>query len=229
MIAWRIACLLFGLACGPVLAQTTATPVPAPLPDLGRLFYTPAEREQLERERERPRVVTAAPEAPEQLRINGYIARTGKPALPVVNGRVLEPGAALSGMRISGRADGRVRITPETGPAREARAGQTVDIASGETIEWFDLPNRKRSGAASGALPQPFVSGTAPVKADDARPPRVIKAKRGRRGQGRRNKTVAAPAAKAEVPAAPAPVPRAPRAAPAPSIPPPVSAPPVRP
>ncbi len=165
----------------PALAQERAA---AAAPELGRLFFSASQREQLERDRDRPTAVAAEIVAPERLVISGLIARPNGPPLPVINGRVLSPGEDLSGLKITGLADGRVRITRSDGQSRLARPGQTVDLTTGEVGELYDLPGRRAAAAREVALPMPFGSGFAERAAAQ---PKVksIKAKKPRRAGGR--------------------------------------------
>jgi hypothetical protein len=224
--------LCVACAMGVAHAQP-ATTAPAPKadaqPELGRLFYSAAEREERERERAAPkaREQAAAPDLPAQVRINGYIARTGRTSLPVVDGKVLEAGASLSGLRISGGRDGRVRVSTDGGPTHSARPGQTLEIASGETTEWYDQAGRRRAAAAAPALPLPYTSGNLPG-AEPTQPKTAAKPRKPRRGHTRRHRAgdAATPAQPPAIPTAPT---VKPAAAPAPAIPAPAPAPLVKP
>ena len=220
------AALLFLCAWAALAQERTA----ATAPELGRLFFSAAEREQLERERGRPAAVAADIVAPERLVISGLIARPNGPPLPVINGRVLAPGEDLSGLKITGLADGRVRITRSDGQVRLARPGQTVDLTTGEVGEIYDLPGRRAAAAREVGLPMPFGSGFVERAVPEAKV-RAIKAKKPRRASGRGKsaggpKPVATPKA-APKPAMTKPVPQI---APAgPMLPPPIATPGPRP
>ena len=184
-------------------------------PALGRLFFSAAERAKLEQDRgrlpDRPN-----PETPRSIGVTGLITRPGAPALPVINGKVVFPGDNPSGLRISGRADGRVLITPPDGPGRTAKPGQYLDLETGEIRERFELPGRRDARLPQPSLHTPYVTGTL-QKVEAAPAPQVKKARRPRRGIARRS---AAPPPR---PPAEAPAPQAPRVAPpnaaAPAIP----------
>ena len=220
--------VLAWLMCGPASAQVPDGGNRA-APELGRLFFSAAERERLERERNLPLAAAqpAGPAAPERVVISGLISRTGRPPLPVINGRILAPGEDLSGLRVSGQADGRVRISRANGPAILARPGQTVDLATGETWELFDLPGRRATEKPEVALPVTFGSGYVPRAAAPAKQG-VVKAKKPRRSGSRGAKTARPKGAQVEK-AAPTIQARAPVAAPGPAIPAAAPAAPVRP
>ena len=214
--------LLCAFAC-PAFAQERAT---AAAPELGRLFFSASEREQLERDRDRPAAVAAEIGAPEKLVISGLIARPNGPPLPVINGRVLAPGEDLSGLKITGLADGRVRITRSDGQSRLASPGQTVDLTTGEVGELYDLPGRRAAAAREVALPMPFGSGFAERAA--AQPEvRTSKAKKPRRTGGRGKSAGGPKPATIRKPAATPPVAKpVPQIAPAgPVLPPPIATP----
>ena len=198
----------------------------AAAPELGRLFFSASERERLERERDRPAAVAADVIAPERLVISGLIARPDGPPLPVINGRVLAPGENLSGLKITGLADGSVRITRSDGQSRLARPGQTVDLTTGEVGEIYDLPGRRAAATREVGLPMPFGSGFVERAAPEPKV-RTIKAKKPRRASGR-SKAAGGPKPAVAPKPAPAPVMTKPvqQVAPAgPVLPPPIATP----
>jgi hypothetical protein len=220
----RIAAICAVLAVFSALPARAQTGAGHSAPELGRLFFSPAEREALEYERQHPsQAAGSAPEAPARIAVDGMISRPGRPAIPIVNGRVIAPGESLSGLRISGRADGSVSIATDGSSARLAKPGQTVDLTTGDITELYDLQGRRRANQLAPALPLPYTSGNG-EKVEQATPTRVIKAKKPRRHAVRRSSasSKAPPLPKTPPPAAQAPVPT--RGAPAPAIP---AAPPV--
>ena len=195
-----------------------AQPSPGPAPELGRLFFAPTERADIERDRGKPSREPAAVEGPESVTVNGVITRRGAPAVPLINGRALARGESLSGLTITGLADGRVRVTRNAdGKSGLARPGQTVDLATGEVREPFDVAdNRKRDALPPQSLP--YTSGVpAPVaeKATAGKPVKTRRPRRAKRSSGKTPAAPPAPPARAEAPAAPVP----PMSAPAPGIP----------
>ncbi len=172
-------------AQGGAAAAVAAATAPAPAPELGKLFFSAPEREQLERERNRERPPAAAEIAgPQKVIVSGLISGPGGTPIPVINGRVLAPGQDLSGLKITGLADGRVRITRSDGKSSLAKPGQTVDLSTGEVGEIYDLPGRRGSVTREAGLPVTFGSGFAERAAAEAKV-KAIKAKRPRRAGGR--------------------------------------------
>ena len=220
MVAALLSCVLLScvlLSC--VLLVSTASGqerVPNAAPELGQLFFSRAEREVLERERGRAPPDKPMPDAPQLVKVDGLIMRPGQASLPVVNGRVVFPGDNPSGLRISGRSDGRVLIAPPEGPARLARPGQTVDLVTGDVREMYELPGRRQARRTEVPLPVPYTTGTAP-KAEPATAVQVKKAQRPRRAAGKRGATP--PPKRAGDTPPPVPQRVAPANAPAPAIP----------
>jgi hypothetical protein len=102
----------------PVLAATLLAAQLAGLPalaaDVGRLFYTPAQRAQLEAARTRP---AGAPQpaastpaaAPAPVRFDGVVVRSDGPGTRWVNGRAEVGSGSVAGLKPGQvRADGRV-------------------------------------------------------------------------------------------------------------------------
>lgn len=184
-------------------------------PELGRLFFTAAERERLEQDRGRV-PDKPNPDTPQSVSVSGLIARSGQPSLPVINGKVVFPGDNPSGLRIRGSADGRVTITPPDGPGRVAKPGQSVDLVTGEIREMFELPGQREARKAEIPLHTPYITGTLP-KAGAAPVPHLKKAKRPKRGKAKRG---AGPPPKPKPDSTPPPAPKvAPPSAAAPAIP----------
>lgn len=192
-------------------------------PELGRLFFSAPERDQLERERNRQRPPPAAEiVGPQKVIISGLISGPGGTPIPVINGRVLTPGQDLSGLKITGLADGRVRITRSDGQSTLAKPGQTVDLTTGEVGEIYDLPGRRSAVTREAGLPVTFGSGFAERATPEAKV-KATKAKRPRRASGR-GKASGGP--KPATPAKPAIAkPASPAAPGGPILPPPMAAP----
>ncbi|HMM74291.1 MAG TPA: hypothetical protein PJ986_01195 [Gammaproteobacteria bacterium] len=127
----------------------------APARDLGRLFFTPEERAQLDAARRAPPVAAAdeatepaappelAPDAPRAaasppLTVNGLVRRAHGPSTAWINGAPGTPGELVQddGRRLRigqdavelGAAAGRARVKP----------GQTYDPAAGRVVESFE-------------------------------------------------------------------------------------------
>ena len=103
--------------------------------ELGRLFFTPEQREALDARRrarlpDRPNVVVASPTT----RIDGYVKRSEGKSTVWVDGEALPDGTQPEGLRLR-RGDDPSRVTViigEDGRRIDLRVGQTIDRASGE-------------------------------------------------------------------------------------------------
>jgi hypothetical protein len=104
--------------------------------EMGRLFLTPEQRETLDARRRAkvPDKPGAAPAAP-VTRIDGYVQRSGGKSTIWVNGEAQAEGAAQTNARIQPSSGGETSVTVPVGEdarSARARAGQTVDSATGE-------------------------------------------------------------------------------------------------
>jgi hypothetical protein len=79
----RIARSAFAALCA---AASIALPVPALADDLGRLFFTPQERQELDRRRANNIVDREAPAAESLVTVNGQVTRSGGKTTTWVNG-----------------------------------------------------------------------------------------------------------------------------------------------
>lgn len=204
--------ILLTICAGALLSATPVDAQQFTAPPLGRLFYSPEERARLDQRRgvAEQQVV----ESPNVVAISGVIMRDGGQPIPVIGGRLLPAGETLSGLRIAGLTDGRVRITQPNGQSVTAKPGQTVDLASGQATDNYELPG-KRDPRAS-ALPAAFGSGT--LIAPAARPAAAKAAKKAKRPTQRRGK--AGPnTSPGKAPPIIAPPPPGQKQAPAPAIP----------
>ena len=103
--------------------------------ELGRLFFTPEQRDALDARRrarlpDRPNVVVASPTT----RIDGYVKRSEGKSTVWVDGEALPDGTQPEGLRLR-RGDDPSRVTVilgEDGRRIDLRVGQTADRASGE-------------------------------------------------------------------------------------------------
>ncbi len=98
--------------------------------DLGRLFFTPQQREDLDRRRltnAQENVITVE----SVLTVDGRVSRTGAPSTTWINGVPQEDGKG-------GRDAAEVVIQPTEGePQARVRVGQTLDRVRGEVREGF--------------------------------------------------------------------------------------------
>jgi hypothetical protein len=102
--------------------------------ELGRLFFTPEQREALDARRkarvpDRP----AAPVASPTTRLDGYVQRSGGRSTVFINGEPVPEGSSEAPRIDSGRADGRIPIRVGEGGARfPLKPGEILDRSSGE-------------------------------------------------------------------------------------------------
>lgn len=186
--------LLLALA----LAGVTGNAVAAEA--IGRLFFTPAERAQLDNARvqkQRPATKTEEPteQAPPQtLTYSGMVRRSDGRAVLWLNDRPVDAKEAMSSLSVSGvvRSDGAVVVrVPQSGKTVDLKVGQSVELGSGAVAERgargvtpsaptakpAPEPERapadadRKDGAAPGAPPPP-APGPAAQASEPPRPPR---------------------------------------------------------
>jgi len=116
--------LVLGAAAGPCAAQ-----------ELGRLFFTPEQRAELDARRrarvpDKPAAVVASPTT----RLDGYVKRSGAPSTVWLNGEPLPEGPGQAPRIGTGsRSEGRVAVTVGDSGARIGlKPGEVLDLGSGE-------------------------------------------------------------------------------------------------
>lgn len=142
---------------------------------LGRLFYTPAQRAQLDALRSQKNVAPPVQETkepvavPETVTYGGVVRRSDGKSTVWLNNRVVNDGKPLDDLSISSRVrpDHRVTIRlPQAPGSVELKVGQSIDVQSGAVME----PYARRGSEAGG--PAPRASQTRPSAAsalDNAR------------------------------------------------------------
>lgn len=104
--------------------------------DLGRLFFTPEQREALDARRKArvPDQRAAAPAvASPTTRLDGYVQRSGGRSTVFINGEPVPEGAAEAPRLDTQRGDGRIPIPVGEGGARfPLKPGEVLDRGSGE-------------------------------------------------------------------------------------------------
>jgi hypothetical protein len=169
------------------LLVAASAPAPAVEPKLGRLFFTPEQRAQLDAARaERARGAPVAeaseeaPQVPEVVTYSGLIRRNDGRTTIWINNRVLDEGV-VGGPQISGRVrpDGALVLqVPQSGRGVELKVGQSVELLTGSIAEGY--ARRAPSGpegkpapkSASEAKPATGpLSETKPPSAPRAKPP----------------------------------------------------------
>lgn len=149
-------------AAGEAAQPEAAAPARVAQP-LGRLFFTPPERAQLDTARSQKRVLQAAPEqpaaAPPQIvTYGGIVRRSDGKALLWLNNQLVEEKEAISSLNMRGRVrpDGTVTIqVPDSTSSIDVRVGQSLEIHSGKVAE-------SRRPAPEQAPPAPVAKPTAP-------------------------------------------------------------------
>lgn len=132
-----------------LLALLLLLPGMAGAEPLGRLFYSPAQRAQLDAERNRPNPVVV-PETPAEpvrvppaLTYSGVVQRNDGKATLWINNRIVPQGEALSGVAVVGRVrrDGAIRLQlPQSNAAVDLKVGQTLQVDSGTVAEGYARP-----------------------------------------------------------------------------------------
>ncbi len=159
-----------------------------PVQPIGRLFFTPSERAQLDMARIQkkppPDAVAAAatPEAPplpQTVTYGGIVRRSDGKAMLWINNRLVEEKEALTGLNLKGRVrpDGAVTVqVPNTGGSINVKVGQSVELQTGKVGEARkpepkppaeDTPATVTQGNP-GAAPPPAQSEAAPPAAPAA-------------------------------------------------------------
>ena len=154
-----------------VLAALAAPAAPAAEP-LGRLFYPPTQRAQLDTarsQRSRATVTTeqeAAAPVPEVVTYDGVVRRSDGRTTVWINNRAINDGKGPDGLPVTSRVrpDGSVRLgIARTDRSVDLKVGQSVEIVSGTIAEPY-------SRARSIARPPHSPAASGP-KADSAQSP----------------------------------------------------------
>lgn len=146
---------------------------------LGRLFFTPDERAQLDvaRTQKKPTQLAsteeappAAPPPPQIVTYGGIVRRSDGRAMLWINNQLVDEKDALSALNVKGRvrADGAVTIqVPQSTATIDVKVGQSVEVHSGKVAE------TRRADPEAKAPPsdaKPSASDAKP-SAVDAKPP----------------------------------------------------------
>jgi hypothetical protein len=111
-----------------------AIALPAAGQELGRLFFTPDQRDQLDARRKArvPDKPAAPVVASPTTRLDGYVKRSGGPSTVFINGEPT-PEASSDAGRIGAAPDGRTPIAVGEGGGRRAlKPGEVLDRGTGE-------------------------------------------------------------------------------------------------
>ena len=109
---------------------------PASAQQLGRLFFTPEQRDALDARRKARLPDKPAASAPlRSTRVDGYVLRSGGKTTVWVNGEAIPQGSRADEMRALVRGDAPGRASVSVGESRqrvELKIGATLDHGSGE-------------------------------------------------------------------------------------------------
>ena len=120
----RLAAATLVCAMLPALAQAQ---------ELGRLFFTPEQRANLDlRRKARMPDRPAAPVAAPTTRVDGYVKRSGGPSTVWINGEALGESAAEAPRIDTSRERGAVSVNVEGGGRVRLKPGETLDRGNGE-------------------------------------------------------------------------------------------------
>lgn len=150
--------LVFAIAAG---AAGAAEP-------LGRLFFTPAQRAQLDAARsQKARAPLAANKeestpAPEVVTYRGLVRRSDGKTTVWINDRAIDDGRIASGIQLNGRVrpDGSIVLeVPQTERSVRLKVGQSVEVLSGAIAEPYRrTPATPKSAPAGTAGGKPAVT-----------------------------------------------------------------------
>jgi hypothetical protein len=139
---------------------------------LGRLFFTPPQRAQLDVARSQKSRVTLASEnqqeaapAPEIITYSGVVRRSDGRSTILINNKPVSDGQAINGVPLSGSigANGTVTLRmPQSDRPVELKVGQSLEIVSGTIEEPF---------SRSATAPQPAGPESAAGKPVPGKPP----------------------------------------------------------
>ena len=180
-------------------AQRATATGPVAAAPLGRLFFTPSERAQLDIARSQKKAPTEAaapppepPPLPQTVTYGGIVRRSDGKAMLWINNRLVEEKDALSGLNLKGRVrpDGAVTLqVPQTGGSINVKVGQSVELQTGRIGEarrpepepkpQADDASTSASDAKSGApAAPPAAAAPATPPATGAKPPEPPTAER---------------------------------------------------
>lgn len=120
-------CLLASAACPAAVAEEA----------LGRLFFSPERRQQLDRQRELNVLDKQQPPADPTLTIDGVVARSSGKRTAWVNGSPQHEDEQWTGLAVTPRHGDPGKVLVETSDltAARARVGQTVNRNTGDSVD----------------------------------------------------------------------------------------------
>lgn len=157
-----------------LLALSFVAPTLGTAQPLGRLFFTPAERRQLDTvrtEKGRPSGTAnqvSPASSPDVLTFDGWVRRSDGKTTVWINGRAINDEKVPDGLPITGRIrpDGSVRVgTSQADRPLDIKVGQSVDMALGAITEPYGRPSGLRESSGARAPSEPVSGAAAPVPA----------------------------------------------------------------
>ena len=133
-------------------------PVAAQENRLGRLFFTPEERQRFDQRRD---MQSNSSGAPQTVMVNGVIVRPGMAPILFLDGKEVRQGEGPAGVRLAPQANQSIQMQADGGPAISARAGQIVDLSSGRTIDNYQLATPPLPTGVSESQPAVEAEGAA--------------------------------------------------------------------
>ena len=97
---------------------------------LGRLFFTPQERAQLEQQRHAPKSREQAAGS-ESVSVSGVVVRGGGRAVVWLNGKPVDAQGGAPAARVQRDAPASMDLRSQAGRQVRAKVGETVDLATG--------------------------------------------------------------------------------------------------
>jgi hypothetical protein len=128
-------------------ALALLTPITAHAQSLGRFFFTPAERAELDSNRVQkkqtpapPAIAEARPESarlPQTVTYEGIVRRSDGRSMLWMNDHMAEEKEALAGLNLRGKvnADGTVLLDIPGGPDIQMKVGQSVQLHTRKVVE----------------------------------------------------------------------------------------------
>ena len=119
---------------GPMAMALVLIAIPCKAQELGRLFFTPDQREALDARRKArvPDKPTAPTSASPTTRLDGYVQRSGGRSTVFINGEPVPEGSAEAPRVDPGSGDGRLSIGVGEGARRPLKPGEAIDRSTGE-------------------------------------------------------------------------------------------------
>jgi hypothetical protein len=129
------------------IALALLAPLTAHAQPLGRFFFTPAEREELDLNRVQKKQTTVRPaiaeerpaptRPPQTVTYAGIVRRSDGRSMLWMNDRVAEEKESLAGLNLRGRinADGTILLDVPGGPDIQVKVGQSVQLHTRKVAE----------------------------------------------------------------------------------------------